>query len=126
LRKDYSLKKSIQFKEVFNKGKRYSREGIQLIVLKNRDCGDRLREGQTERGHDGVRVGISINSRYGNAVARNRAKRRLRSLCTELLPVMKEGYLIVLRPDENFKTMEFDSARDSMRRLFQKAGILKQ
>lgn len=97
-----------------------------MIILKNRDCGDRLKESHTERGDDGLRVGISINSRYGNAVARNRAKRRLRSLCTELLPVMKEGYLIVLRPDENFKIMDFGSARDSMRRLFQKAGILKQ
>jgi len=35
-----------------------------------------------------VRVGFTVTKKIGNAVVRNRMKRRLRSLARELLPVM--------------------------------------
>lgn len=39
-----------------------------------------------------VRVGFTASKKVGNAVARNRAKRRLRALCAELLPASaKDG-----------------------------------
>ncbi len=39
-----------------------------------------------EDGDDAMRVGFTVTKKIGNAVARNRMKRRLRALARELLP----------------------------------------
>ena len=48
------------------------------FVLQVRDRGDE---------EQGVRVGFTVTKKIGNAVVRNRMKRRFRSLARELLPV---------------------------------------
>ncbi|MEL7465457.1 MAG: ribonuclease P protein component [Pseudomonadota bacterium] len=55
--------------------------------------GRRRREGEAE----GVRVGYTCSKKVGNAVARNRAKRRLRAAAAEILPLAgREGWDYVL------------------------------
>jgi len=47
-----------------------------------------------------VRVGFTASKKIGNAVARNRAKRRLRAAARELLPLLGRGghdYVLVAR-----------------------------
>lgn len=56
-----------------NKGLRVARRGFVLLARAN--------EGQ------GKRYGITVTKRIGNAVVRNRMKRRFRALLRELLPV---------------------------------------
>jgi ribonuclease P protein component len=55
-----------------NKGLRIARPGFVLLAHPN-------------EGH-GKRLGITVTKRIGNAVVRNRMKRRLRALARELLP----------------------------------------
>jgi ribonuclease P protein component len=51
-------------------------------------------------GPDGVRVGFTASRKVGNAVARNRARRRLRAAAAEVLPALGEAgtdYVLVAR-----------------------------
>ncbi len=50
---------------------------------------------------EGVRVGYTCSKKLGNAVIRNRAKRRLRALAREVMPGMAQNgwdYVLVGRP----------------------------
>lgn len=57
-----------------NTGRRAPMPGFVLLV-RSRDDGD-----------DAMRVGFTVTKKIGNAVVRNRMKRRLRALARELLP----------------------------------------
>ena len=61
-----------------NRGLRVSRPGFVLLARPNADAAG---QGQ------GLRYGITVTKRVGNAVVRNRMKRRFRALLREVLPV---------------------------------------
>jgi ribonuclease P protein component len=70
-----------------------------------------------EDGSQVVRVGFTASKKIGNAVARNRAKRRLRALARELLPKLALpgwDYVIVAKPEatnsRDFNDMRTDLA----------------
>ncbi|MCL4676632.1 MAG: ribonuclease P protein component [Pararhodobacter sp.] len=64
----------------------------------------------------GVRVGFTCSKKVGNAVTRNRAKRRLRALAREvLLPRARPGwdYVLVGKPEATV-TRDYDDLRHDM------------
>jgi len=75
-----------------NRGKRQAMRGFLLLAR---------RRGQDEGAKTAARVGFTCSKKLGNAVTRNRAKRRLRAIARTVLPL--EGrcgwdYVLIGRP----------------------------
>jgi ribonuclease P protein component len=76
------------------------------------------RKRRANEGAAGIRVGFTCSKKVGNAVARNRAKRRLREIARAVLPMEGRSgwdYVLVGRKDEtagrDFAAMKADLVR---------------
>jgi ribonuclease P protein component len=92
------------------------RQGTPGFTLQARSRG----EGEPDEG--AIRVGFTCSKKIGNAVTRNRAKRRLRALARELVPGLgKPGwdYVLVGRPEATV-SLDFAQMRADLARAFDK------
>lgn len=78
----YTLKKNSDFRRLYSRGKSSVTPCLVMYCRRN------------SYGYN--RVGYTVSTKIGNAVTRNRAKRRLREVCRLQLPGMKTGFDIVI------------------------------
>jgi ribonuclease P protein component len=71
-----------------------------------------------------VRVGVAAGRSVGNAVRRNRAKRRLRETMRSLLPLLPPGYDLMLIARRPLPESPFPAIRRAVVGLLQRAGLL--
>ena len=76
------IKKSDDFLLTIKKGKTYRADAYTIHISNNP--------------YSYTRVGISVSSKLGNAVTRNRIKRQVRSMCDSLIDYTKQSLDIVI------------------------------
>jgi ribonuclease P protein component len=82
------LKRRHEFLSVARMGKKFVTPGLVLQAWKRPLT---LQDGAHEAIGEDVRVGYTVTKKVGNAVVRNRTKRRLRALAKEIIPNYVSG-----------------------------------
>jgi ribonuclease P protein component len=98
------LKRRAEFLQVAAANRKWVAPGLILQVRRQPSTespsDDAPRAARPERVREPVRVGFTASRKVGNAVARNRARRRLRAVAAEVLPRAEPGtdFVLIARP----------------------------
>ena len=106
----YSLKRNKEFRHVYRAGKSVGSRILVLLYVKSRN--------------PNLKIGFSVSKKLGNAVHRNRIKRRLREAVTPLLPELQAGYKLIFIAREAIADESFNRICSTMRYLVHKANLL--
>ena len=109
MEKQYRLRKNGQFRYVYKKGKGSACREISLAYVK----GTRLL------------AGFAVSKKIGNAVTRNRVKRRLREAFRLELPNLKKG-LYVVTARETSADADYHRLAGSLKYLLRKQGLYRE
>ncbi|MBL4613977.1 MAG: ribonuclease P protein component [Magnetovibrio sp.] len=112
------LKKRPDFLRVAATRKKWAAPGLILQVKSHPAVGDPART-------DGfLRVGFTVSKKVGNAVHRNRAKRRLRALAAEILPTNAvAGFDLVIIGRRTTLTRPYPKLVGDLLKALRKMGI---
>lgn len=108
--RQFSLKKNKEFHFVYRAGKSAGSSSIVLVYAKSR--------------HQSIRVGFSVSKKVGNAVTRNKVKRRMRDAFFRQLSEIKPGYSLVFVAKPALATQSFEQLYKNMRHTLIRANLL--
>lgn len=112
----YRIKKNIEFRTVYRRGKSFANDLLVLYTFKNRRNRDL-------NGKPYNKVGISVSKKVGNSVVRSRSK-RLISECYRLnKDNLVDGYDFVFVARTKIKDKNYHNVEKAMHNLFKKAGL---
>ncbi|MCJ8323677.1 MAG: ribonuclease P protein component [Rhizobiales bacterium] len=102
------------------KGLKYVSRGFVLQALERNSAADTIID-------KSIRIGFTASKKVGNAVCRNRAKRRLRELARNIAsPVAKTGYDYVFIARKNILAMEFNQLVSDVQQAMHKIHRAKK
>ncbi len=110
-KKLYALKQNHLFSRAYHKGKGFSAKTMALYVLPGRDKSRTL-------------LGLTVSKKRGNAVTRNRIKRRLREAYRVYLPSLPDGKIMVLVARQGAADASFAQLSEDLGLLLSRAGLL--
>ena len=112
----YRIKKNIEFRTVYRRGKSFANDLLVLYTFKNRRNRD-------INGKPYNKVGISVSKKVGNSPVRSRSK-RLISECYRLnKDNLIDGYDFVFVARTKIKDKNYHNVEKAMHNLFKKAGL---
>ncbi len=97
------VKSYFDFKKAYDKGKSYGNRNLILYIRKN-DL-------------DHSRLGITVSKKTGNAVVRNKIRRRIKEIYRELESNIKDGYDLIFVVRRNVPDISFRELRSAFRHL---------
>ena len=109
----FSLKKTEDFKKVYDEKKSYATKNIVLYILKNVEM-------------ESNRLGISVSKKVGNSVIRHKIKRRIRDIFYRNNDSLKKVYDIVIVCKNTISKICYKELNDSFIELCRKQKILKE
>lgn len=110
MKRCYSLKRNKEFRYAYRVGKAAHSKSMVLIYAKGKP--------------NEVKIGFSVSKKLGNAVVRNRIKRRLREAITPLIPDFRKGVKLIIVAKAAVLEEKMPSIQSSMRYMAKKAGLL--
>lgn len=109
--KKYRLRKNMEFKKVYSVGKNYWNRNFVLYAKKNK--------------LDETRVGFTITKKHGNAVIRNKIRRRMKEIYRLNFHNIKDGYDLVFIPKRNVIDISYKELEGSIIHIMKIAKVLK-
>ena len=119
VKKLYPLCENHLFSRAYRKGRSDANKYVAVYALKNY-------EKTKNRAQAPTKLGITVNKKLGKAVRRSRIKRIIRAAYRENMPLLKNGYLIIVaaRGAVFGKNVKSTAVAERMRISFEKLGIL--
>jgi len=106
-----SLTKNYEFKRLYTKGKSAASKCVVVYCIKNNSTENRL--------------GLTVSTKLGGAVQRNRIRRRLKEIYRINESRLRKGYSIVLVARYRCRDAGWSELESSVLSLFEKLGLLK-
>ncbi|MBE6940195.1 MAG: ribonuclease P protein component [Ruminococcaceae bacterium] len=106
-----TVKENYEFRRIYRKGKTAVGPGLVIYCQKNRQGLSRL--------------GITVSTKLGKAVVRNRVRRRIREIYRLNKPAMKPGWDVILVARMRAVTMEYRKLNQTYLRLLEQVGLLE-
>ena len=110
MQKQYRLKKRASFAYVYRKGEKASARDLLLLSAKSKE---------------GLKIGLSVSKKVGNAVTRNHVKRLLREAIKPIMDRIDDGYMYVIVAYPSIAEKDFFSVQKSVEQAFVRAEKLK-
>lgn len=112
MKRETTLKENYEFRRVYNKGKSGVTPFVVVYARANKSGRNRL--------------GVTVSTKLGGAVVRNRARRRLREVYRLSQPTMKKGYDIVLVARSRAVTCSFNELMQAYNRMCEKLELTEK
>lgn len=110
LNKKYRINSGESYNFIYKNGKKITAKYIIVFVVVN------------NLGYN--RFGIVTSKKVGNAVHRNLAKRRMRSIVQNHLPEIKKGFDLVIIARFNIKEASYAALEKNFLHVIKKAGLI--
>lgn len=112
----YRLKKNLEFRFIYRRGKSFANSLLVLYILKNKMNKD-------NEGNLYNKVGISVSKKVGNSVIRSRSKRLIYENYRFKDEYLNKGYDLVFVARTKLKDKNFNEVENAMDNLLKKAGL---
>jgi len=110
MRHTISLTKNYEFKRLYNKGKSAASKYVVVYCIRNKTTGNR--------------IGITVSTKLGGAVQRNRIRRRLKEIYRINEHLLRTGFNIVLVARMKSRYARWSELESSVLSLFEQLGLI--